>query len=238
MQRVRERTKRTALTALLTALVAVVTMSFSLYVPQTRGYFNIGESMVYLAALVAGPTIGGFAGGVGSMIADVVLGYFVYAPATLVIKGLEGFAAGWLAKKTPRISLRAWRLGGAFVSACLAIVLLTLGVTFFTGPSELYVGLPWQQSTLSVELYLALWVAVAFVAALTIALPFFKHPESVWQAIALSISGSLMIAGYFIYEYMLVGLAAFAEVPFNIMQVLIGMTVALAVFRPLKAAIQ
>ena len=91
----REKVKKIVLTSLFTALVAAATMSFSLYVPQTKGYFNIGETMVYTAAIVAGPFISSFAGGVGSMIADILLGYPLYAPATLVIKGIEGFMAGF-----------------------------------------------------------------------------------------------------------------------------------------------
>ena len=63
-----------ALTAISTALVAVATIVFSFYVPQTRGFFNTGETMVFTAAILFGPVIGAFAGGVGSMLADVLLG--------------------------------------------------------------------------------------------------------------------------------------------------------------------
>ena len=41
--------------------------------------------------------IGGIAGGVGSALADILLGYAIYAPATLIIKGLEGFIIGVIA---------------------------------------------------------------------------------------------------------------------------------------------
>ena len=61
---------KVSLIAIFTALTAVATISFSVSVPATRGYFNIGETMVYLSALLFGASIGGLSGGFGSMIAD------------------------------------------------------------------------------------------------------------------------------------------------------------------------
>ena len=78
------------MTIVFTSLVCVATMAFSVYVPHTRGFFNIGETIIYTTALLFGPFIGAFAGGVGSMVADIFLGYPYYAPATLIIKACEG----------------------------------------------------------------------------------------------------------------------------------------------------
>ena len=72
-----------------TAFVAVSTMIVNAYVPATKGFFNVGEIMVYTSAILMGPIVGSFAGGVGSMLADVSLGYTVFAPGTLIIKGIE-----------------------------------------------------------------------------------------------------------------------------------------------------
>jgi uncharacterized membrane protein len=69
-----------ALTVVFTALVTAATMVLSVYFPLTRGYFNLGETMVYLSALVGGPFVGAFAGGVGSALADILLGYNAFAP--------------------------------------------------------------------------------------------------------------------------------------------------------------
>ena len=80
-----------ATTAVFTGLVFVATTIFSIYVPQTKGFFNIGETMIYISVLLFGPFVGAFAGGFGSMFADLFLGYPIYAPATLVIKACEGF---------------------------------------------------------------------------------------------------------------------------------------------------
>ncbi|MGQ4892818.1 MAG: ECF transporter S component [Candidatus Njordarchaeia archaeon] len=85
----------TALSAIFTAIVFVFTFIIRIQVPATGGYYNIGESGVYLAALIGGPIVGAIAGGVGSALSDLI-GYPIFAPGTLVIKGFEGYVAGRL----------------------------------------------------------------------------------------------------------------------------------------------
>ena len=79
------------------ALICILTMIISIPIPATQGFINIGDAGVMITGLLFGPIIGGIAGGVGSSLADVFLGYTIYAPATLIIKGLEGFIVGIIA---------------------------------------------------------------------------------------------------------------------------------------------
>ncbi len=88
-----------ALTAVFAALVAVATIIFAFPIPATSGYFNFGEIIIYTAALIFGPTVGAFSGGIGAMLSDIYLGYGYFAPGTLVIKGTEGAIVGWLSRK-------------------------------------------------------------------------------------------------------------------------------------------
>jgi len=69
-------------------------MVISIPFPPTRGYFNLGDAMVMLSGLLFGARLGGIAGGVGSAISDVLLGYAYFSPLTLFIKGTEGFLTG------------------------------------------------------------------------------------------------------------------------------------------------
>ena len=86
-----------SLMAIMAALVAVGTLTIR--IPKMMGgYFNVGDVMIFVAALTFSPLVGGFAGGVGSAIADAV-GFPVFVIPTLVIKGLEGFIAGLVANK-------------------------------------------------------------------------------------------------------------------------------------------
>ncbi len=85
-----------SVTAIFTAVVAVVTMFFIIPIPATNGYFNLGDTMVMLAGFLLGPLGGAIAGAVGSTISDMFLAP-IYAPATFIIKGLEGFIVGYIA---------------------------------------------------------------------------------------------------------------------------------------------
>ncbi len=83
---------------LMAALVLVGTMIIQIPTP-TKGYLNIGDSMVYLSGILLGPLGGSVGAAMGSMLADVFLGYGVYAPATFVIKGLDALIVGYFYHK-------------------------------------------------------------------------------------------------------------------------------------------
>ena len=79
--------KRIVLAALLAALVYVATTIITIPSPL-KGYLNLGDCMVLLAGWMLPVGYGLLAAGLGSALADVGAGYFTYAPATFVIKGL------------------------------------------------------------------------------------------------------------------------------------------------------
>jgi uncharacterized membrane protein len=80
-------------------------------IPATGGYFNVGETTIYVAALLFGPFVGALSGGIGASLSDVYLGFGVFAPGTLIIKGAEGAVVGYLNIKLQKylknITLRA-----------------------------------------------------------------------------------------------------------------------------------
>ncbi|TFF87802.1 MAG: ECF transporter S component [Promethearchaeota archaeon] len=127
-----------ALTAIFSALIYIVTAFFAIPVPATGGYINLGDMLVMFTALLFGPIVGGLAGGIGSMLADILSPYFIYAPATLIIKGLEGFIIGLISnprEKNTRLSYRdliGVLIGGLLIPLGYFIYeafVLNLGVT-------------------------------------------------------------------------------------------------------------
>ncbi|GAH51462.1 unnamed protein product, partial [marine sediment metagenome] len=74
-----------AITSIFAALTCVLTMLISIPVPATGGYINIGDVGVMLTALIFGPVIGSLGGGIGSALADIFLGYPIWAPATFIV---------------------------------------------------------------------------------------------------------------------------------------------------------
>lgn len=91
-----EKTLKLTYTAMLTAMVCVATMLIR--IPTMVGYTNLGDGFILLSAFLFGPFYGAVAGGIGSMLADIISGYAFYAPATLVIKGLIAVIAALLWK--------------------------------------------------------------------------------------------------------------------------------------------
>ncbi|MBC7218094.1 MAG: ECF transporter S component [Candidatus Caldatribacterium sp.] len=83
-------------------------MSIQIPVPQTRGYINLGDTLIVVFALLFGARIGALAGGVGSALADLLSGYAHWAPFTLIIKGIEGLIIGLLASGEKSYSLKVF----------------------------------------------------------------------------------------------------------------------------------
>ena len=83
---------RIAMSGAFAALTCVATMLLSIRSPM-GGYFNMGDTMLLLSALLLGKKWGTVAGAMGAALADVFLAFFIYAPATLVIKALTALTA-------------------------------------------------------------------------------------------------------------------------------------------------
>ncbi|MBR4067041.1 MAG: ECF transporter S component [Clostridia bacterium] len=81
-----------AMGGVMAALVCLATLVFKLPVPVTQGYIHLGDALVLVSAAVLGPT-GIAAAAVGSMLADLLGGYFTYLIPTFLIKGLVALVA-------------------------------------------------------------------------------------------------------------------------------------------------
>lgn len=95
--------KRLVIMALMAALTMIATMAIQIPTPLS-GYIHLGDSIVLLSGIILGPVGGAVAAGIGSMMADIVTGYFIYAPATLIIKSLAAFVIGLAYRKMTTIS--------------------------------------------------------------------------------------------------------------------------------------
>ena len=96
--------KKIVITALFAALACVATMSVRIPTPGTNGYIHPGDAIVILSGVILGPAYGLVAGGIGSAMADLLGGYFVYVPITFAIKGLIAVIAGLIYKKMGKSS--------------------------------------------------------------------------------------------------------------------------------------
>jgi uncharacterized membrane protein len=91
--------RRITYAAIAAAIVFVITRLIVIPIGTGGAYLNFGDIAIYITAYLLGGPIAAAAAAVGSGLADLTTGYLVYAPATFVIKGLMGLAAGSLMLK-------------------------------------------------------------------------------------------------------------------------------------------
>ena len=128
--------KRIALTALFASLCLVGTIVIA--IPLPFGYFNVGDVFVLLSAWLLGPIYGCIAAGLGSALADLVTGYAMYAPFTLVIKACSAFTAYMVWRLLKTIIKQArynvlLRLLSALIAETVMVVGYLLTETIFYG---------------------------------------------------------------------------------------------------------
>ena len=212
----------------------------------------MGEIMVYTSALLMGPYVGAFAGGVGSMISDISLGYPYYAPGTLVIKGLEGFIVGYLGTRAfSNVSRNAWRGITIGFGLLFALALAYVGSVFLTGTFPVTLGGAWNIPALNfnVEIPLLLWPLIGTAAfAVIVLLALRVEARSGQSVMSVLIGGSEMVTGYYLYESFVLTLIAPAsivatlapatEVPVNVAQALIGLLVSVPLVRSIKRIVR
>ena len=73
---------------------AIVLLTWLAKIPTPVGYYNLGDAGVLVAGVLLGGGWGALCAGVASALSDVLAGYIIYAPATLLIKGAVAFLAG------------------------------------------------------------------------------------------------------------------------------------------------
>ena len=129
---------------LFAALTCIFTM-LPIGIPSlTQGYIHFGDCFVLLSGWYLGP-IGALAAGIGSALTDILGGYLIYAPATLIIKGLVAFIAAVFLKisnKSKGIKF-ALRLSGGIV----AELVMALGYFIY---SATVMGYGWAGSAVEI----------------------------------------------------------------------------------------
>ena len=79
------------------ALVFVVTAY--LHIPTYNGYVHVGDGFIFLAACILPMPYAVCVGATGSMLADVLTGYAIWAPGSIVIKAVTAMLFSCKTKK-------------------------------------------------------------------------------------------------------------------------------------------
>lgn len=84
--------------AMLIALVFVATLiNIKLPIAANGGLVHLGTTMLFIAAFLFGPKKGALAGALGMGLFDLVSGWTLWAPFTILARGLQGYVVGKIA---------------------------------------------------------------------------------------------------------------------------------------------
>lgn len=234
-----------------TAITFIATVLLVIETPATGGYFNLGEAAIYVIAFLATPIATATAAGLGPALADLVLGYWYFAPATFVIKFCEGLIVATLIRRLKagtRYSVII-RILTVAMGVVLALTILVNSTPFgeevinasLTWTSTSILGLTLSVPTFVINLPSYTWIAIAtLILALSVVMAFIRRP----YVLAMALGGLTMVLGYFIYEYfisnpLILGrdpIGAIFEVPVNVGQFTAGILLAMPVVRFIERA--
>lgn len=236
------------LTALFTAMIAVVTIAIPVPIPFTNGYIHLGDSMIFLSVMILGWKRGAVAAGVGSAFADLILGYIYWVPWTLVIKGGMALIMGLLliqsGKSKKRMTLSCliivvfWLLFNLAVNVIIRFEESSNPTALIEGSgvssvSEFGAFLNQIQGWLMAS---SLIIPIILIVVTIIMRKSNKYKISMHQVVAMTGAGIFMVFGYYLAGGILLGnfaVSAFS-VPANIAQFVVGFIIAIIVFAALS----
>jgi uncharacterized membrane protein len=114
--------------ALMAALTCIATIVIAVPSP-VGGFIHPGDGFVILSGIILGPFFGGLAAGIGSMLADLILGYSAYAAATFIIKCLAAIVAASIYRLLHKN--KQLKLVSILIASILGGVVVTIGYYLF-----------------------------------------------------------------------------------------------------------
>ncbi len=156
------------LTGLMMAMTVVATMLIPIPIPFSTGYVHMGDAMIFLSVLILGWKYGGAAAGMGSALADLFVGYAVWAPWTLVVKGIMAIIMGLFIQKS--MQKKGFKIIGVPVYQLLGMIFggIFMVAGYYVAEGFIYgnfvspiLGVPWNILQFSVGTFVATLLAAA-----------------------------------------------------------------------------
>lgn len=124
-------------------LLCGLTLALTLIsIPLPAGYLNLGDVAVLFSAFALPMGWAALAAGVGAALADLILGFALYAPATFVIKGLAALLCALLLKVVRPMKTGLWFI--APLAAAVVIPLGYFGFEYFVFHEAAVADIPWN----------------------------------------------------------------------------------------------
>ncbi len=125
----KEKTEINVNTRLITLSAVFAAMTFALtmfvHIPTAKGYIHIGDAVIFIAASLLPKPYAMASAAIGASLSDALSGYWIWVPATFVIKALTALA--FTSKKPKMLCARN------FTALVPALVLCVGGYGLYSG---------------------------------------------------------------------------------------------------------
>ncbi len=125
----KEKTKISVNTRLITLSAVFAAMTYALtaflHIPTAKGYIHIGDAVIFIAASLLPKPYAMASAAIGASLSDALSGYWIWVPATFVIKALTALA--FTSKKPKMLCARN------FTALVPALVLCVGGYGLYSG---------------------------------------------------------------------------------------------------------
>ena len=135
--------------ALMAAMVFVATSV--IHIPSYMGVVHLGDSMVFIAAVLLGKRKSAIASAIGMCLFDLVHGYLIWAPFTFVIKGSMAYIAGIIAYRSNYEGNKIWNNLLAFIVSGVWMI-----GTYYLGGVIILMLITGEATTMNQSLWIAL----------------------------------------------------------------------------------
>ncbi len=114
------KTKELVTSGILIALVFIATTFINIRLPLSinGGLIHLGNTILFLAAIIFGKKQGAISGAFGMALFDIFSGWMAWAPFTFIVRGVMGYIIGSIAWSQDRRGNNfVWNLIGIIISA-------------------------------------------------------------------------------------------------------------------------
>ncbi len=145
---------RIVMTAMMMCIIMVSILLLRIPIPFTQGYVNLSDAMIFMAVIILGWKYGAVAAGLGSLLGDLLSGFAMWAPWSLVIKAVMAIIFGLIIQIAANRAGRTENGSRLFLSIEIAGMIIAgcfMAAAYFFAEGIMYgnwavaaLGIPWN----------------------------------------------------------------------------------------------
>jgi len=149
------KTHRIVLSALFIGLTFIFTYFVRIPFP-TGGYFNVGDAFIIISAILIDPFAGMLVGAVAGTFSDLLSGYALFIPFTIVAKGLEALIAGLIYHKLRNV----FRYSGVILGPIVMVLVYSFSYYVLLDISAMFANFPFDLVQAGIAIILSIIILI------------------------------------------------------------------------------